>query len=144
MTKIISKPQIYDSFDESAIRLKQQYNIWSFLSGNPVIEKTDERPDCRVLTVDLLDALQVVQRQLEVMCVHVLVERSHDGAGVVGVLQTQRVAQLVDRHQEQIVSCADRTDEKRWIKPRVLCAADRTQLLYDRLSTSRGKRQRLT
>lgn len=56
------------------------------------------------LTVDLLDALQVVQRQLEVVRVHVLIERSHDGARIVGVLQTQRVTQLVDRHQEQVVT----------------------------------------
>lgn len=44
------------------------------------------------LTVDLLNALQVVHRQLEVVRVHVLVEGSHDGTGVVGVLQTQSMA----------------------------------------------------
>ena len=54
-------------------------------------------------TVDLLNALQVVQRQPEVVRVHVLVEGGHDGAGVVGVLQAQGVTQLVDRHQEQVV-----------------------------------------
>lgn len=37
-------------------------------------------------TVDLLDAPQVVVRQLEVVRLHPLVEGSHDGQGVVGVL----------------------------------------------------------
>lgn len=55
-------------------------------------------------TVDLLDALQVVQRQAEALGVHVLVERSHDGCRVAGVLQAQGVAQLVDRNQEQVVT----------------------------------------
>lgn len=69
-----------------------------------------------ILTIDFLYALQVVQRQFEVVCVHVLVKRSHDGAGIVGVLQTQRVTQLMDRHQEQIITWRERerkqTDEE--------------------------------
>ncbi|KAF3855622.1 hypothetical protein F7725_016345 [Dissostichus mawsoni] len=51
---------------------------------------------------------RVVQRQFEVVRVHVLVERSHDGTGVVGVLQTQRMTQLVHRHQEQVITCRQR------------------------------------
>lgn len=56
------------------------------------------------LTINLLDAQKVVHGQFEVVRVHVLVEGSHDGRGVVGVLQAQRVAELVDRYQEQIVT----------------------------------------
>lgn len=56
-------------------------------------------------TVDLLDALEIILRQLEVVCLHVLVEGCHDGAGVVGVLQSQRVAQLMHGHQEEVVPC---------------------------------------
>lgn len=58
-------------------------------------------------TVDLLDALKVVLRQLEVVCLHVLVEGRHDGAGVIGVLQPQRMAQLVHSHQKEIISCGE-------------------------------------
>lgn len=39
------------------------------------------------------------------MCLHVLVEGCHDGAGVVGVLQSQRVAQLMHSHQEEVIPC---------------------------------------
>ncbi len=42
---------------------------------------------CVNLTVDLLDALQIVMWQSEVLGVHVLVEGGHDSSGVVGVLQ---------------------------------------------------------
>lgn len=56
------------------------------------------------LTINLLDAQKVVHGQFEVVRVHVLVEGSHDGRGVVGVLQAQRMAELVDRYQEQIVT----------------------------------------
>lgn len=41
------------------------------------------------------------------MCLHVLVEGRHDGAGVVGVLQSQRVAQLVHSHQEEVIPCGE-------------------------------------
>ncbi len=56
------------------------------------------------LTINLLDAQQVVHWQFKVVSVHVLVERSHDGRGVVGVFEAKRVAELVDRYQEQIVT----------------------------------------
>ena len=59
-------------------------------------------------TVDLLDALEIVLRQLEVVRLHVLVEGRHDGAGVVGVLEAQRVAQLVHGHQEEVIPCRGR------------------------------------
>ena len=55
-------------------------------------------------TINLLDAQQVVDGQLEVVGVHVLVERSHDGRGIVGVFEAQSVTELVDGHQEQIVT----------------------------------------
>lgn len=58
-------------------------------------------------TVDLLDALEIVLRQLEVVCLHVLVEGCHDGAGVIGVLQSQRVAQLMHSHQEEVIPCGE-------------------------------------
>lgn len=88
-------------------RTKEQHSALKQLScwmlkcgGDDLHDRWINRP----LTVDLLYALQVVQRQLEVVCVHVLIERSHDGTGIVGVLQTQRMTQLMDRHQEQIVT----------------------------------------
>lgn len=56
------------------------------------------------VTVDLLYALSVVVRKLEVIRLHPLVEGSHDGQGVTGVLQAQGVAQLMDRHQEQVIT----------------------------------------
>ena len=46
-------------------------------------------------TVELLDAAAVVVGQHEGGGVHPLVEGRHDGRGVAGVLQAQRVAQLV-------------------------------------------------
>lgn len=44
-------------------------------------------------------------RQFEALRVHVLVKWGHYGSGVVGVLQTQSVAQLMDGHQEKIIPC---------------------------------------
>lgn len=58
-------------------------------------------------TVDLLDALEIILRQFEVVCLHVLVEGRHDGTGVVGVLQSQRMAQLVHSHQEEVIPCGE-------------------------------------
>ena len=55
----------------------------------------------------------VVVRELEVLGVHPLVEGSHDGQRVVGVLQAQGVAQLVDRHQEHVVTCIERWGRER-------------------------------
>lgn len=57
-----------------------------------------------VLTIDLLNAPPVVLRQLEVLRLHPLVKGSHDGQRVVGVLQTQSVAQFVHGHQEEVVA----------------------------------------
>lgn len=62
-------------------------------------------------TIDLLDALEIVLGQLEVVRLHVLVEGCHDGAGVVGVLQSERVAQLMHSHQEEVVSCGEECGE---------------------------------
>lgn len=61
-----------------------------------------------VLTVQLLDALEVILRQLEVLRVHPLVEGGHDSTGVAGMFQAQRVPQLVHGHQEKVVPCRER------------------------------------
>ena len=71
----------------------------------PVVEAVAPSPWPH--TVDLLDALEIILRQLEVVCLHVLVEGRHDGTGVVGVLQPQCMAQLVHRHQEEVVPCRE-------------------------------------
>lgn len=60
-------------------------------------------PTTTKLTVKLLDASAIVVRKLEVFRFHPLVEGSHDGRRVVGVLQAQSVAQLVHSHQENVV-----------------------------------------
>lgn len=60
-------------------------------------------PTTTKLTVKLLDASAIVVRKLEGIRIHPLVEGSHDGGRVVGVLQAQSVAQLVHRHQENVV-----------------------------------------
>ncbi len=39
---------------------------------------------------------------METFCVHPLVERRHDGRRVVGVLQPQRMTQLMNRDQKQV------------------------------------------
>ena len=57
-----------------------------------------------MLTIDLLYSPEVIFRQLEVLCLHPLVEWSHDGRGVVGVLQTQGMTQLMYRHQEHVIT----------------------------------------
>ena len=59
-------------------------------------------------TVDGLDASAVVIGELEVFSIKPLVEGGHDGRGVVGVLQTQSVAQLMDGHQENIITFNER------------------------------------
>ena len=73
-------------------------------------------------TVNLLDAQQVVHGQLEVVRVHVLVKGGHDGRGVVGVLQTERMAEFVDRYQEQIVTWKQRGEEDE-TEDSLVCAA---------------------
>ncbi|TNN71973.1 hypothetical protein EYF80_017761 [Liparis tanakae] len=64
------------------------------------------------LTVDRLDASAVVVRDLEVFRLKPLVEGRHDGRGVVGVLQTQSVTQLVDRHQEHVVAFGETNSDR--------------------------------
>ena len=59
-------------------------------------------------TVDGLDASAVVVGQLEVFSVKPLIEGGHDGRGVVGVLQTQSVTQLMDGYQENIITFDER------------------------------------
>lgn len=63
---------------------------------------------CRTIgdqpTIDCLDAPTVVVWELEVFGIKPLVEGGHDGRGVIGVLQTQSVTQLMDSHQENIIA----------------------------------------
>lgn len=56
----------------------------------------------RRLTVYRLYACDVVFVQREVVSVGPRVEGGHHGVGVIWVLQTQSVAQLVDRNQEEV------------------------------------------
>lgn len=44
----------------------------------------------------------------EVLCVDPLVERSHCGSGVIRMLQTQSMTELMNRNQEQIYTCEAR------------------------------------
>lgn len=60
---------------------------------------------CGRLTVNALHPLDVVRVQREVVRVHPLVQGRHNGGGVIRVLQTQSVTQLVDRNQEEIYTC---------------------------------------
>lgn len=55
-------------------------------------------------TVDCLDASAVIVWELEGVRVKPLVEGSHDGRGVVRVLQAQSVTQLMDGHQKDIIT----------------------------------------
>lgn len=55
-------------------------------------------------TVDRLDASAVIVWELEGFRVKPLVEGSHDGRGVVGVLQAQSVTELMDGHQKDIIT----------------------------------------
>lgn len=54
------------------------------------------------LTIYRLYACNVVFVQREVVSVGPRVEGGHDGVGVIGVLQSQSVAQLVDGNQEEV------------------------------------------
>lgn len=63
-----------------------------------------------VPTIDCLDASAVVVWELEVFCFKPLVEGGHDGGGVVGVLQTQSMTQLVHSHQEDIITFRQRDE----------------------------------
>lgn len=44
-------------------------------------------------------------RQFEALCVHVLIEGGHNGRRVIGVFQSQSMAQLMHCHQEEIIAC---------------------------------------
>lgn len=55
-------------------------------------------------TINGLDASTVVIRELKVFGFEPLVEGGHDGRGVVGVLKTQSMTQLVDGYQENVVT----------------------------------------
>lgn len=63
---------------------------------------------CRTIgeqpTIDCLDAPAVVVWELEVFGIKPLIKGGHDGRGVIGVLQTQSVTQLMDSHQENIIA----------------------------------------
>jgi len=55
-------------------------------------------------TIKFLYASAVVVRKYEVLCVHPLVEGSHDGWGVIGVLKTQSMTQFMHRNEEDVVT----------------------------------------
>lgn len=59
----------------------------------------------RFLTVHVLYPFDVIFMQREIVSVNPLVEGSHYGAGVVRVLQTEGVAELVDGNQEEVDTC---------------------------------------
>lgn len=77
------------------------------LTVTPYIKKKTEVD----LTINFLDAQQVVHGQFKVVSVHVLVERCHDGCGVIGVFKAQCVAKLVDCYQEQIVTLKQKEEK---------------------------------
>lgn len=53
----------------------------------------------------MLYASDVILMEREVLCVDPLVDRSHCGSGVIRMLQTQSVTELMNRNQEQIYTC---------------------------------------
>lgn len=61
-------------------------------------------------TVDRLDSSAVVIRELKVFGFKPLVERGHDGGGIVGVLQTQSMTQLMHGYQENIITSREKKD----------------------------------
>lgn len=67
------------------------------------VTSPDPRPEApaRRVTIELLNALDVVVGQAEVLGVGV--DGRHQGPGVLGVLQPHRVAKLVGCNQEQAV-----------------------------------------
>lgn len=79
-------------------------------SPQAIVRRAQEEP-----TVDRLDASAVVVGQLEVFGVKPLVEGGHDGRGVVGVLKTQSMTQLMDGYQENIITLRKRETEKHLI-----------------------------
>lgn len=52
-------------------------------------------------TIERLNAFDVICRQDKCVWVSVAVRRVHEGTGVTGVRQTQRVTKLMGGHQEQ-------------------------------------------
>lgn len=66
------------------------------------------------LTIDCLDASTVVIWELKVFSVKPLVEWGHDGGGVIGVLQTQSMTQLMDGYQENIITFKETEKFKVW------------------------------
>ena len=57
-----------------------------------------------LFTVERLNPVDVVSRQHERGGVPVAVDGVHEGAGVPGVGQTQRMAKLMGSHQEQVIT----------------------------------------
>lgn len=55
-----------------------------------------------LLTIELLDALDVIVRKSEVF--HKSIDRSHQSSWVLRMLQTKGVTKLMGRHQEQAVA----------------------------------------
>ena len=93
-------------------------------------------------TVDCLDASAVVVRELEVFGVKPLVEGRHDGRGVVGVLQTQSVTQLMDRHQEDIITFREREKDKFQFTFILICFFQDLHFTDSSLSYPPGRRSR--
>lgn len=60
-------------------------------------------------TINLLDASAIIFRKLEVFRVHPLIEGSHDGRGVIGVLQTQRMPKFMHRYKEDVITWKDKS-----------------------------------
>lgn len=54
-----------------------------------------------MLTVERLNAFDIICRQNKCLWVSVAVRRVHERTGVVGVRQAQRVTKLMGSHQEQ-------------------------------------------
>lgn len=62
-----------------------------------------------LLTIDFLNPLQIILWEFKVMCFHILVERSHDSTGVIGVFQAQGMTQLMDSNQKEIIPYRENT-----------------------------------
>lgn len=64
-----------------------------------------------LLTIYELYSSDVIIMQCEVVCVNPLVKRSHYGTGVIRVLQTQSMTELMDRNQEKVYTCKTGRDK---------------------------------
>lgn len=69
--------------------------------GSIVVLTTEVRAGTG-LTVYVLNSSDVIFVQSEVVGVNPLVKRSHDGAGIVRMLQAEGMTQFMDGHQEQV------------------------------------------